>query len=112
MIAAGFSTVFQARQKDIIKHIVQDILMFNPDYTIEHDITENWVEFEDLSSQAKSKIIVLRILSNHLLTAPLSPDLAMPIFKLFRKILASEGRLSSSEYLYIFRLTLSLKVLL
>ena len=88
--------MFESRQSEIVKRLVQEVLVNNTEYEGVPDDT--WIEFEDLPRLAQSKIIVLRILANRLLYSHVSNDAAMPIFKLFRRILASEGRLASEEY--------------
>lgn len=70
--------------------------MYNYDYSIESNI-DSWTEADDLNPIAHGKMIVLRILSNRLKSSKISADSAQPIFKLFRKILSSEGRLTVSE---------------
>jgi len=96
-ISQHFPHYFESEESKVIGVIVKDILLTSDmDNTISEG--ENWVDLGDTSTLCRARALVLQILSYRQLASYVDASLGLPIYKLYRKILVNEGKLSSDEY--------------
>ncbi|KAI8816533.1 armadillo-type protein [Fimicolochytrium jonesii] len=100
--------LFEAHYPAVSTFIVKDVLLVNRRKAAEDDV--DWVELEDLETEGVIKILGLKVLTKRLIalaagangetsmtTTAFTPEIAVPILKLIRRLLISEGEIVATR---------------